>query len=108
MEFNPIRFPAKNIKGNLLKSVYSNWNKPTSEIGEQKRPQFNPAKELFRSVNNVQNKAEQSAVDFSMGEAENVHRVVVDMEESLMATKLMVHVRNKAVEAYQEVMRMQI
>ena len=56
----------------------------------------------------MQNKAEQSAIDFSLGESENIHRVVVDMEESLLSTKLLVNVRNKAVEAYQEIMRMQV
>ncbi len=109
MAINPVRFPATNVRSDLLKSVYSSWNKTSVENeGNTARPKFNPVSELFGSVNNMQNKAEQSAVDFSLGESENIHRVVVDMEESLLSTKLLVNVRNKAVEAYQEIMRMQV
>lgn len=108
MAINPVRFPAANVNSDLLKSVYSSWNKTSVENEESARPKFNPVSELFGSVNNMQNKAEQSAVDFSLGESENIHRVVVDMEESLLSTKLLVNVRNKALEAYQEIMRMQV
>lgn len=42
------------------------------------------------------------------GEAANLHEVMVRLEESRVALQLLLQVRNRALEAYQEVMRMQV
>jgi flagellar hook-basal body complex protein FliE len=42
------------------------------------------------------------------GEPVELHRVVLSGEEAALAFDLMLSVRNKVVEAYQEVMRMQV
>jgi flagellar hook-basal body complex protein FliE len=42
------------------------------------------------------------------GEADNVHDIMVRLEESRIALQLMLQVRNRVLEAYQDVMRMQI
>ncbi|MDB5897738.1 MAG: fliE [Ramlibacter sp.] len=42
------------------------------------------------------------------GETQNLHEVMVRLEESRIALQLMLQVRNRALEAYQDVMRMQI
>ena len=44
----------------------------------------------------------------AVGEATSLHEVMVRLEESRIAFQLMLQVRNRALEAYQEVMRMQI
>lgn len=42
------------------------------------------------------------------GESTNVHQAVIAMQEAGVAFSLMVEVRNKLVESYQELMRMQV
>lgn len=42
------------------------------------------------------------------GEAQNLHRVMIALEEARLGLQLVVQVRNRLLEAYQEVLRMQI
>jgi flagellar hook-basal body complex protein FliE len=42
------------------------------------------------------------------GETNNLHQAVIAMQEASVAFSLMVEVRNKLVESYQELMRMQV
>jgi flagellar hook-basal body complex protein FliE len=42
------------------------------------------------------------------GNVENLHQVMVRLEESRMSFQLVMQVRNRALEAYQELMRMQV
>lgn len=44
----------------------------------------------------------------ALGETRNLHEVMIRLEESRISFQLMLQVRNRALEAYQEVMRMQI
>lgn len=44
----------------------------------------------------------------ALGEAPNLHEVMIRLEESRISFQLMLQVRNRALEAYQDVMRMQI
>ncbi|HEX7888059.1 MAG TPA: flagellar hook-basal body complex protein FliE [Ramlibacter sp.] len=44
----------------------------------------------------------------AVGEAENLHDIMIRLEESRMALQLMLQVRNRVLEAYQDVMRMQV
>jgi flagellar hook-basal body complex protein FliE len=50
--------------------------------------------------------AEQTKV--LTGESTNLHQAMIAMQEANVAFSLMVEVRNKLVESYQEVMRMQV
>lgn len=44
----------------------------------------------------------------ALGEAPNLHEVMLRLEESRIAFQLAMQVRNRLLEAYQEVMRMQV
>ena len=44
----------------------------------------------------------------ALGETQNLHEVMVRLEESRIAFQLMLQVRNRVLESYQEVMRMQV
>jgi flagellar hook-basal body complex protein FliE len=46
--------------------------------------------------------------DVATGQAGNLHQVMLRMEEARMQFELFVQMRNKVLEAYQEVMRMQV
>jgi len=67
---------------------------------------------LFESaVNKVEGmrvNAEQSAERFLSGESEELHQTALATQRAEIAFDLFLQVRNKVVQAYQEVMRMQV
>lgn len=64
-------------------------------------------KGLVDQVDTLQKQADASIEGLVTGETSNVHDVVVKLEEAGMAFDLMMKVRDKLVDAYQQVMRMQ-
>ncbi len=67
---------------------------------------------LFENaINNVEDLrvgAEQSARRFLNGESEELHQTALATQRAEVAFDLFLQVRNKVVQAYQEVMRMQL
>lgn len=64
--------------------------------------------ELVNKVNDLQLHADKEIQKFSSGESKGLHEVMLSMEKSGVAFQFLTQVRNKALEAYQEVMRMQV
>ncbi len=60
------------------------------------------------SVDQTMKTSEQSIQDFAAGKTENVHEVMINMQRAQLSFQLMVEMRNKAIETYQEISRMQI
>ncbi|WP_027624835.1 flagellar hook-basal body complex protein FliE [Clostridium lundense] len=65
-------------------------------------------KEQLDQINEKQITAEKTSESFIKGDEVNVHKVMLDSEEAKMSLELAVQVRNKIVEAYQELNRMQL
>jgi flagellar hook-basal body complex protein FliE len=65
-------------------------------------------KEAISKVNKMQLKADEMSVNFALGKVENTHEVMIAIEEARLALQFLVEVRNRLVEAYQEIMRMQV
>jgi flagellar hook-basal body complex protein FliE len=63
---------------------------------------------LVEEVNAKQEAANQSVNDMISGQNVSLHQTVLAMEEAGVSFQLMVEVRNKLLESYQELMRMQI
>lgn len=59
-------------------------------------------------VNQLQKEADQAIEELATGESKSVHGAMIAVSKADMAFRLTMQVRNKMVEAYQEVMRMQI
>ena len=80
-----------------------------SEKGSETNQDFAKAfKVAFEKVNQLQKQANQKIQAFSTGKNKNIPEVMIAVERADVAFKLMMKVRNKVIEAYQEVMRMQI
>lgn len=62
----------------------------------------------FDRINQMQLDSAELARQFAAGETDDLVRVVTAAEEASIALQLAVQVRNKVVEAYQEIMRMQV
>ena len=63
---------------------------------------------LVDDVDKLHKTAEQTTEKMITGELEDIHQVMVAMEEAQTSFRLLMELRNKLVEAYREVMKMQI
>ena len=59
----------------------------------------------FSQVNDQQNKAADLTVEFAKGQTSDIHTVMIAAEQATISLQMTAQVRNKAVEAYQEIMR---
>jgi flagellar hook-basal body complex protein FliE len=69
------------------------------------------SKLLSNAVDDVNAKMQTASAEQAKvltGDTNNVHQSVIAMQESNVAFSMMVQVRNKLVESYQELMRMQV
>lgn len=57
-------------------------------------------------VNASQTQADNSIKSFMTGETTEIHQVMLQMEQARLSMMMAVEVRNKSVEAYQEISRM--
>jgi flagellar hook-basal body complex protein FliE len=60
------------------------------------------------ALNDIQNSAADASQALATGQATDVASVVTTVEQAALAMQLAVQVRNKAVDAYQELMRVQV
>jgi flagellar hook-basal body complex protein FliE len=65
-------------------------------------------KNSFDDVNRSLSSADKLANDLAVGKNENLHEAMIGMEKAEASFKLLVQVRNRALEAYHEIMRMQV
>jgi flagellar hook-basal body complex protein FliE len=63
---------------------------------------------FVNDVNSLQNKASESIEKLAAGEITDVHQVMIAVEEASTAMDFMLQIRNKIVDAYQEIMRMPV
>ncbi len=65
-------------------------------------------KDAIYEVNDQQIKSEVMNQKLAIGEVDNLHDVVIASEKAELALNLTIEIRNKLVDAYNELMRMQI
>ncbi len=65
-------------------------------------------KSAVEDVNRSQVEADKAVEKLQTGESKNLHEVMISMEKADISLRLAVQMRNKVLEAYQEIMRMQI
>ena len=63
---------------------------------------------LVQDVNAKQDVASQSLRDLQSGQNVSLHQTMIAMQEASVSFQLMVEVRNKLLESYQELMRMSV
>lgn len=65
-------------------------------------------KEFIQWVNDQQEKAKNVREAVLSGEDVPLHRMVIEFEKASVALNLMIEVRNRLLEGYQELLRMQV
>ncbi len=72
------------------------------------RPFAEVLKEALQQVNRLQVEAQMQAEALARGEVTDLHSVALAIERAQLALELTIAVRNKLLEAYQEISRMQV
>ena len=62
----------------------------------------------IKEVNSSSQEAEKSSMDLASGKSSNIHETMLAVTKAELGFNMMVQMRNKVIEAYQEVMRMQV
>ncbi|WP_409293280.1 flagellar hook-basal body complex protein FliE [Peribacillus sp. SCS-37] len=65
-------------------------------------------KDSIEKINETQKASEQMTTKLAMGENVDLHQVMIASQKAGVTLQAAMEVRNKVVEAYQEVMRMQV
>lgn len=88
---------------------------PIALPGASDTPAVQPSKgfgdvleNLVGAVHGKQQEAQALTRDVLIGKTDNLHQSMIAMQEAGVAFQLMVEVRNKVVESYQELMRMPV
>lgn len=64
--------------------------------------------EMIDKVNSAQQSSDKAIQQLSTGETKSLHETMIAMEKANVSFQFLTQVRNKAVEAYQEIMRMPV
>ena len=91
--------------GRLVQSLPNVQQKTLSEATESFKSILNSA---LNQVETLQRESDIASQRLASGQAEDIHQVVIAGEKATLSLQLAIAVRNKMLEAYQEVMRMQV
>ncbi len=69
---------------------------------------FNSAVEMYKEADTLQNQAEQAEIDFALGYATSTHDLAIAQQKANISLQYTVKVTNKVLDAYKELMNMQI
>lgn len=98
--------------GNVSGMTYSpkTLQRPEQSVAETaKTPDIGgQVTSAINKVNDLQQNASSLAEQVASGNVEDVHKAMIAMEQASMAMDFTLQVRNKVLEAYQEIMRTQI
>lgn len=62
----------------------------------------------LEELNSLQQQADALTQEYLAGQVQDVHQVMLALEQANLSLQLAMQVRNKVVEAYQEISRMQV
>jgi flagellar hook-basal body complex protein FliE len=97
-----INSTVQNIQPNLIKGIDSN---DTASKGVSFADYLNSA---IDQVNSMQLESEKLNQDFAMGLTDNIPQVLIAAEKAGIALQYTMQIRNKVIDAYQEIMRMPV
>jgi flagellar hook-basal body complex protein FliE len=76
--------------------------------GGEAHPFATVLKSSLDEVNQLQQKADAAITALATGDKMSLHDTMIAMEQADVSFRLMMQVRNKIVDAYQEIMRIQV
>lgn len=64
--------------------------------------------QVLRNVSDYQHNADKMVIDLATGKDTNIHNTMMELEKADIALKYTVQLRNRALNAYEELMRIQV
>ena len=64
-------------------------------------------KSFYTQVDKQLREADQNVEEFTLGKSYDLHEIMITSEKADISLKLLLKIRNKLLESYQEIMRMQ-
>ena len=97
----------------MIESINGNYNitpleKSANNDGNNKISFSKILEDNLNKVNNLQLKSNEMTEQFALGNIDNVHDVTIAAQKASTALNLTVAVQNKVMDAYNEIMRMQV
>jgi len=86
------------------------WNAPNSDLNNEKASlSFGDIlKGIMMETQALRQADVQNGILMAIGEMDNLHQPMIDMQKANLALQFTLQVRNKILDAYQEIMRIQI
>jgi flagellar hook-basal body complex protein FliE len=81
---------------------------PSSAGGAKGGTFLDALQNTMEEVNKTQLEADQSIKDLVAGRTKNIHETMLQLQKADLSLKTMMQVRNKVLEAYKEIMKMQV
>jgi flagellar hook-basal body complex protein FliE len=99
-----------NITFSPVKNVFNiqNSNEMKATPYEAQKSFSTFLKDSIEKVNESQIRSDNLTEKLALGQDVDLHQVMIASQKSSVAMQLTLEIRNKAVEAYQEMMRMQV
>lgn len=79
-----------------------------SKLGEQPGSFGEILKSSINEVNNLQKQSSEEIQKLMTGQVKDVHTALIAVQKADTSFQLMMQIRNKIVQAYQEIIRMQV
>jgi len=95
----------------MINRIGINNNLLAQTVGKKtdKTPSFSDTLEKYiEDVNNDQIAAQDSITKFLKGETKDVHSTIISIEKAEVSLQMMLQLRNKVIQSYQEIMRIQV
>ena len=96
-----------NISSDYLNQI-AQQNKVVTTDDDSFSSVLSSAMNMVSETNNLQNNAQSEAIRFALGQSENTHDLSTAQTKALTAIQYTVAVRDKMIDAYKEIMNMQI
>jgi len=111
-----------NLNNSFKKFQFEDWTKkidsksltiadaPKEALGTDRasKPFANFLAESVAKVNELQEKANVAVQELASGKSKNIHETLMAVEQADIAFKTMNQIRSKVLDAYKEMMRMQV
>ena len=108
MEIQPIQMPVSLTQGMIqpIAPILTDAAQNTAEISPSNFKDL--LKKALTDLNVSQTGANEAIKDISTGGEENLHDIIISMEKAEMTLQYAIQIRNKALDAYQSVIQMQV